>query len=798
MRLRRLRVAWCAGGLLALSVVTVIACRTTFPISAHRTLPEAHARFDAAEEHRKNGRFDEALEEYRAAVAVDPRFTAAHRHIQNEMVSRCRRAEVVEEYRRLRSEHPERAELAYLVGRLEDHPSRQREAFREALRLDPRCVWAHYGLGYTYQRERNTLEALASYRRALRVDPTFHHALLRLAEVAEATGDLGRAVDLYRAAIDIRPDEVEARAGLALAASAADRNRVGLRAAVEAARVAPWSGVGFALVDRLLPDGVILGDLDRIAAELDRIAAGHATDATTLSWRWALTRGRVAVLEGDWFHARELFERALGEGGDPLEIADDLRRAAVATQDDARALEAWRMRYPDELVLDSENVWRERYADLVRVLSSSRRSQVDRMERARVLARVGWLDAAEQEYRRHRLENPRDEDAERELRELEAHRGFVAWIDERMERVYREHLEGREVPSLERLVNDVIDEARERMSVELASGVRFTEFPWMGHLMQPGFEDPSALVEHFAKYGQSVVIGQQLGGPPELMLASPLQITLDQPLGDAVERPGASYVRVVTRATTVGSFREYAGARIGGVALGEWMILDFDVLLDWQRGVRSGVAPYVDDPARLFERPIESLVDDVPESWVGDLGCVARSLDLRAYQARAEAEGRSLAVTGGLGNVFDDDWRMQLVLVDAHERGHLYDFHRFLPLAQNWFLVLSTFVELGLSRSRVEEYLEENAQLVAIAESPWPRAALAQTLTASRDAHRSPPHSFGYHRVTREILAHLRSHRDDYPQLDFERSLVQQLDRLDADEIRAIARRLAVRRGVMR
>ncbi len=785
-------------GLVAITVVT--ACRSTFPIRAHRIDPAARARFDAAEEHRRSGRFDEAYEEYRAAVAIDPRLTAAHRHVQNEMTARCRRAEAVEEYRRLRREFPDRAELAYLVGRLEDHPSRQREAFREALRLDPRCVWAHYGLGYTYQRDREALEAIASYRRALALDPGMVEAMLRLAEVFESSGDLGQAIEYYRRAIDLRPDEIEARAGLAIAASAGDRHRVALRTAMEAARVAPWSGVPFALVDRLLPAGVSLADLDRVAAELDRLASGHVdTRSTRLSWRWSLTRGRVAVLQGDWLHARELFESALSLGGDPLEIADDLRRVAIRMHDGPRALDAWRMRYPDELVLDPANVWRDRYESLIAVLSAPNDPQrSDVLERARVFARVGWLDAAEQHYRLHRLDDPDDESATRELRELEAHRAFVTWIDERMERIYRDHLEGAETPSLERFVNELIDEARERLGIDLAHGVRFTEFPWMGVLMQPGFRNPSALVEHFAKYGQSVVIGQQLGGPPELLLATPLQIAVDQPLGDAVARRDASYVRVVTRATTVGSFREFAGARIGGVALGEWMVLDFDVLIGWQRSVRARVASYVADPRELFDRPIEPRLDGVGDSWVGDLGCVDRELDLRAYLARAEADGLATATAEERRAMFADDWRMQLALVDAHERGHLYDFHRFLPLTRNWFLALSTFVDLGFSRRRVEEYLEENAQLVAIAESPWPRAALAQTLTSSRDADRSPPHSRGYHRVTRELLAYLRSHREDYPQLDFDRSLVQQLDALDGDEIRTVARRLATRRGVLR
>lgn len=137
-----------------------------------------------------------------------------------------------------------RAESAELMrtfeARFQDQPNRlveigffyvQIEAPFEAVRVLERAVQlapedhrAHNSLGTAYLISLRLDDAAAEFQKALELDSRDEYANLNLGHLARATGDYQRAVVYYRRQIALRPDDAEARGGVAIALLASGRD----------------------------------------------------------------------------------------------------------------------------------------------------------------------------------------------------------------------------------------------------------------------------------------------------------------------------------------------------------------------------------------------------------------------------------------------------------------------------------------------------------------------------------------------------------------------------------------------
>lgn len=81
------------------------------------------------------------------------------------------------------------------------------------LQADESDVFCHYALGQEYVKAGNLEASMASYRRALELDPDHHYAAFHLAMTLERAGRVPEALETLRSALHraTRPEDAKAR-----------------------------------------------------------------------------------------------------------------------------------------------------------------------------------------------------------------------------------------------------------------------------------------------------------------------------------------------------------------------------------------------------------------------------------------------------------------------------------------------------------------------------------------------------------------------------------------------------------
>jgi Flp pilus assembly protein TadD len=132
------------------------------------------------------GRKQEAVEQFRVAVAIDPDYVAPH------------------------------ISLAFALIDVEDLPGAIRE-LREVVRLQPESPKARNDLAVTLRRNGQLDSAIVEYKESLRLDPRSGLTLNNLGCAYLARGDFREAIEQFRVAVGLNPDYVGPHLNLALA-----------------------------------------------------------------------------------------------------------------------------------------------------------------------------------------------------------------------------------------------------------------------------------------------------------------------------------------------------------------------------------------------------------------------------------------------------------------------------------------------------------------------------------------------------------------------------------------------------
>jgi tetratricopeptide (TPR) repeat protein len=218
----------------------------------------AHLNLGVALE--KQGRYTEAIAEYRTALRLDPKSVDTHNNLAN------------------------------LLDRQGDTNAALAE-YQEALRLDPKAVPPHNNLGTFFVETGRFDDAMKQYTEAARLDPADAHAYYLMGKLLLREGRDAEAIPLFRKAAQFAPDNFEMLAYMARVL-ASDENP-GIRDGNAAYILASKANA--------LTDGVQPAMLDTLAmayAELGRFDDAHQAeqDAVTLAAKYNL-KDDVAAMD---------------------------------------------------------------------------------------------------------------------------------------------------------------------------------------------------------------------------------------------------------------------------------------------------------------------------------------------------------------------------------------------------------------------------------------------------------------------------------------------------------------------
>jgi len=169
----------------------------------------AKPHFDYGSALQKEGKLDEAIEQYKLALQFDPRYAAAHMDIGGALSGQAKFDAAVphmETALRLQPNngdfHLMYANLLQRIGRNDDAASH----FEAGIRLKPNSADAHYSYAAFLSGVGKIDEYVSELRTVLRLKPKYPQAELRLADGLFAKGNLKEAEAYYLAALRTDPE----------------------------------------------------------------------------------------------------------------------------------------------------------------------------------------------------------------------------------------------------------------------------------------------------------------------------------------------------------------------------------------------------------------------------------------------------------------------------------------------------------------------------------------------------------------------------------------------------------------
>ncbi len=139
------------------------------------------------------GRIDEAIAAYRAAIAADARSVEAHRGYQNAMRRAKREGEAAAEYDRLAKASPGDVLFVYLAARIAPSDEERLAGMMRALKLSPDFLPARRSVGVMAAERRDFATAVPHLEACARSREATHDDLLTLLAIVHQQIDIARA-----------------------------------------------------------------------------------------------------------------------------------------------------------------------------------------------------------------------------------------------------------------------------------------------------------------------------------------------------------------------------------------------------------------------------------------------------------------------------------------------------------------------------------------------------------------------------------------------------------------------------
>jgi len=163
------------------------------------------------------GNLTKAIENFQAALRINPRYAAAHSALGFAFAIQGRLTEATEQFDHALRLSPREAEAHTGLGLILSRQGKFSEAadhFRRALERDSRDAQAHTNLGLILKKQGKRAEAAAHFQQAVQIDPESEQAQHQWGLVLDEQGKLGEAAAHLRAVVRINPRNAEAHRSL--------------------------------------------------------------------------------------------------------------------------------------------------------------------------------------------------------------------------------------------------------------------------------------------------------------------------------------------------------------------------------------------------------------------------------------------------------------------------------------------------------------------------------------------------------------------------------------------------------
>lgn len=158
---------------------------------------------------RKQGDLKQALAQFRRAAALDPDDYRTHYNMAIAHNAAGDTAQAITEYRAALGQNPDYAQAQYNLGNLFDRTGNKQQAefyYRAAIRSDPKYALAYNNLGILLAGEGKFKQALAMVSRAVALKPGFAGGYINLGNIYIKMNRLAQACPQYKKALQINPD----------------------------------------------------------------------------------------------------------------------------------------------------------------------------------------------------------------------------------------------------------------------------------------------------------------------------------------------------------------------------------------------------------------------------------------------------------------------------------------------------------------------------------------------------------------------------------------------------------------
>lgn len=718
--------------------------------------------------HQRQGRSAAAAEAFLEACEMAPEFVDAHRAYQNVLLGQNRRGFLIRRYGQDLERQPDSASRRYLLARLWSDPHRQRDGFEEALAADPGLYFGYIGIGYASLELADLRRSEWAFRQAVRLEPTRlegFHGLLRLLSARRDEASREERFQVASELLEIRPDDhLATRILLDRRLSDGDLSRACRDAVSFALRIR--SAEAAQLAHDVLSNYATVADLERARVRLASV--GRSPRDPT----WIRLRLLVEERAGDPRGALGVLDRAPRVARRSGEMEKRRRQLLLQTGRLAEYLKAIRQhRYGAGLALAGDDAGEQQLLEIEALLEESAGRPAGERAATAIdsLFRMGLLEAGIALALDVLAADPDAESAQELLVEALNHRRFVAELNSLFEDVYREELS----LSYDEAIDRIRALSADCFGRNVVDPVVTSSHFLIGQFLDPDPDSGCGLARHFDRFGAFVLIGQRTMAEAEAYILTRIS-------AGGIHHAGRPIYRVVGEDLQVPSRTEFAGGEIAGFAFQTFIVLNADrarSTADYARMLWEQNQP---EPAVLLEDPLLALSAGADADERTDL---SEPLSLAA-RTTYRAIDRFLAAGGKAGEYTG----VVLDAVEAHERAHIDDADRFLPLSKNLGSKFGLLWRFGFSPTRIEAWLEERAQGVALRDAASPLTVLASTVTMLPSRDRSPPHSSAYHDLTAELVERIDDRLSAYPMIDPGFGILAQLDRLGDDALRRLAR----------